>query len=163
MRYTLQILAVLLIAGCTPPNYSGLHVNREIGSLDLTAPGVTHSFQFKCPLAGPLFTLVVPDEQGQNRDYCSHPDWPLVLAWSIAEQETGVTVLSGQVASNMMVFANWNLPATCLVLETIKSRPELKPGSNYLFKVTVDQPMPNVSQATIHIVGAEREQPKPAL
>ncbi len=157
MRYTLQILAVLLIAGCAPPKYSGVHVNREIGSLDLTTPGVTHSFPFKCPLAGPHFTLVVPDVKGQTRNYCSHPDWPLVLAWSIVEQETGVTVLTGQVASNMMVFANWNLPDTCLVLEAIRSRPELKTGSNYLFKVTVDQPMPNVSQAIIHIVGAERK------
>lgn len=149
MRNGLFILLAVALSGC--------HICTEhpmeaaLGDLDLTREGSHATFALANPPHPRCITLVIADEMGTNRPYCKHPTWPLVLSAVSTDQRSGRALSRKTLTATNMVFGNWNLPDTCVILDHNPWENGLKDESSCQLELRVLSPAAEAGKASVRL------------
>ena len=127
--------------------------NRYLGSIDLSSKGAKCESVFQWNSYFPSLSLALSDTNGATRPVGTNPsDWPLAVQLEVFDGDK--LVVSSHIGQRRMVFSNWNLPATGLVLLTPDFDNTLHAGRSYKFVLSVLQEENNLGTAKVYAVWA---------
>jgi hypothetical protein len=150
--HIIRALSVLflagVLAGCS--FLFGVHSHdKNMGRIDLSARAANCESVSKWNSYNPGFVLLLSDTNGAARPFGANPDWALVMRLDVIDKSTGKLVATCRIAKEQIEFANWYVPATCLLLRTPKLDGILQADHSYKFVLTVLQEEKNFGSAKV--------------
>jgi hypothetical protein len=150
MKNILHVLCFVTLFGCNI--FAEPLKDVSLGQIDLTKSNSMLKQTFVCSGNLPFnLTLIIPDNEGETRDYCYKPPWPLVLTGRIIKTGNGNTLLNKRFSNKDMAFTNWNLPDTSILLKSEQRPLRLKKKKEYQMVFIVESPVKDLGKGTIYI------------
>jgi hypothetical protein len=143
-----------LLAGCNGSGCAVLFAPRarshekDLGHIDLSTKGSKCEGVFRWNSYYPGLVLFLSDTNGATRTIGANPDWPLVVSLDVLDGRRAVA--STSITRDRLVFANWNAPATCLLVRAPNGFfGPLRAGHSYRFVLTVSQEEKSLGSAKV--------------
>jgi len=130
---------------------------KDLGRIDLSVKGSKCESAFRWNSYYPGLVLYLSDTNGAAKAVGANPDWPLVIQLDAFDGKK--VVASTAITREQLVFANWTLPATCLLMRTPEGFfDSFRAGHSYRFVLTISQEEKNLgsTKVSMHwITGAD--------
>ena len=135
-RFTCWSLVALLLglAGCY---CKAMPKAVSLGKIALSPRAEAFEATFSYPkgfFSG--LTLAFHDGKGNQRRFCEHPDWPLVLSVEIRDKSTGQILVVSEITKDQMQYTSWHDASTSLLLNlSTDDNRTIGPGQEYLILI----------------------------